>query len=116
ARAPLDVELAVDLEERLPEPLETAAYYTVSEALANVVKHAYARSAAVRVVSGGDQIVVEVDDDGAGGADAEQGSGLRGLRDRVETLDGELVVDSLPGRGTVVRAALPVRSTSYATV
>ena len=96
--------------------METAAYYTVSEALANVAKHAEACSAAVRVECRGDQIVVEIADDGDGGADADRGSGLRGLRDRVETLDGELVVDSPPGRGTVVRAALPVRSTSFATV
>ena len=116
ARAPLDVGLGVDLPERLPEPVETAAYYTVSEALANVVKHADACSAAVRVEWEGGQIVVEIADDGAGGADAERGSGLRGLRDRVETLDGELVVDSPPGRGTLVRAALPVRSASLATL
>ena len=115
ARAPLDVELGVDLAERLPEPVETAAYYTVSEALANVVKHADACSAAVRVACGGGQIVVEVADDGAGGADAERGSGLRGLRDRVETLDGELVVESPPGRGTTVRAELPIRTARLAT-
>ena len=114
ARAPLDVELGVELPERLPEQVETAAYYTVSEALANVTKHADACSAAVRVVCGAGQVVVEVADDGAGGADAERGSGLRGLRDRVETLDGELVVDSPPGRGTVVRAELPVRSATFA--
>ena len=110
ARVPLDVELGLHLAERLPEPVETAAYYTVSEALANVVKHADACSAAVRVARDGGRVVVEVADDGAGGADAEQGSGLRGLRDRVETLDGELVVDSPPGRGTTVRAELPIRT------
>jgi signal transduction histidine kinase len=115
ARAPLVVELGVDLPERLPEPVETAAYYTVSEALANVAKHADARLAAVRIECAGGQIVVEIADDGAGGADAERGSGLRGLRDRVETLGGELVVESPPGRGTVVRAELPVRSASFAT-
>jgi signal transduction histidine kinase len=116
ARAPLDVELGIELAERLPEPVETAAYYTVSEALANVVKHADASTAAVRVACDGGQIIVEVTDDGAGGADAERGSGLRGLSDRVETLDGELLVDSPPGGGTVVRAELPVRSPSLATV
>jgi PAS domain S-box-containing protein len=116
ARAPLDVELDLDLAERLPEPVETAAYYTASEALANVVKHADARSASVTVEYGDDQVVVEIADDGAGGADAERGSGLRGLRDRVETLDGELLVESPPGQGTVVRAELPVRSTTLATV
>jgi signal transduction histidine kinase len=116
ARAPLDVELGVDLPERLPEPVETAAYYTVSEALANVVKHADACSAVVRVECEDDQIVVEIVDDGAGGADAERGSGLRGLRDRVETLDGELLVESPAGRGTLVRAELPVRTGSLASV
>jgi signal transduction histidine kinase len=110
ARAPLDVELDVDLQERLPEQVEAAAYYTVSEALANVVKHADACSVAVRVECDGGQIAVEVADDGSGGADPERGSGLRGLRDRVETLDGDLVVDSPPGRGTIVRAELPVRT------
>jgi signal transduction histidine kinase len=116
ARAPLAVELGVDLPERLPEPVETAAYYTVSEALANVVKHADACSAVVRVECEDGQIVVEIADDGAGGADAERGSGLRGLRDRVETLDGELLVESPPGRGTLVRAELPVRTGSLASV
>lgn len=116
ARAPLVVELDVELPERLPEPVETAAYYTVSEALANVVKHADACSAAVRVECADGEVVVEVADDGAGGADAERGSGLRGLRDRVETLDGELLVESATGRGTVVRAELPIRSPSLTTV
>jgi len=112
ARAPLDVELDLDLPERLPEQVETAAYYTVSEALANVVKHADACSAAVRVEREDGQVAVEVSDDGNGGADCERGSGLRGLRDRVETLDGELVIESPPGRGTLVRAELPVRAAS----
>ena len=116
ARAPLVVELVVDLPERLPEPVETAAYYTVSEALANVVKHADACSAAVRVECEDGQLFVEIADDGAGGADADRGSGLRGLRDRVEALDGELLVDSPPGRGTVVRAALPVPVANFASV
>jgi PAS domain S-box-containing protein len=115
ARAPLAVRLDVDLSERLPEQVETAAYYTVSEALANVVKHAEASVASVRVSCDGGQIVVEVADDGVGGADAELGSGLRGLRDRVETLDGELLVESPPGRGTVVRAELPTKVGRLAT-
>jgi signal transduction histidine kinase len=114
-RAPLVVDLAVDLPERLPEPVETAAYYTVSEALANVVKHADASSAAVRVECEDGRLLVEIADDGSGGADAEQGSGLRGLRDRVETLDGELWVESPPGRGTLVRAAFPVPVATSAT-
>jgi PAS domain S-box-containing protein len=110
ARMPLPVELRVDLPERLPEPVETAAYYAVSEALTNVTKHAEACSAAVRVACAGDTLTLEVSDDGAGGADPEGGSGLRGLCDRIETLGGELWIDSVPGEGTVLRAEVPVRS------
>jgi PAS domain S-box-containing protein len=116
ARAPLDVELDVEMPERLPEPVETAAYYAVSEALANVTKHAEASSAAVRVTVGDGLMIVEVADDGVGGADAERGSGLRGLRDRIETLDGGLLVDSPTGGGTRVRAELPVRAAGLATL
>jgi signal transduction histidine kinase len=107
ARAPLVVDLVVELPERPPAPVETAAYYTVSEALANVVKHADASSAAVRVGREDHGLLVEIGDDGVGGADDGRGSGLRGLRDRVETLDGELWVESPPGRGTLVRARFP---------
>src|SRR5262249_41637011 len=109
ARAPLPVALDVRLRERLPEPVETAAYYVVSEALANVVKHAQAEEAAVRVLRSGHAALVEVEDDGEGGARLDGGSGLRGLLDRVETLDGHLEVDSRLGRGTLVRAALPLQ-------
>jgi PAS domain S-box-containing protein len=110
ARTPLPVALDVDLPERLPEPLEATAYYVVSEALANVVKHARADSArvhAARRVDG--RAVVEVEDDGGGGASFDGGSGLWGLRDRVETLDGTIRVESSPERGTLVRAELPLR-------
>jgi signal transduction histidine kinase len=110
ARTPLPVELDVRLPERLPEPVEAAAYYVVSEALANVVKHAGATSATVRVAHGEGRVLVEVEDDGVGGARLEGGSGLCGLRDRVEALDGRLGVESAPGTGTVVRAEIPVRS------
>jgi PAS domain S-box-containing protein len=110
ARAPLAVDLDVDLPDRLPEAIETASYYAVSEALANVAKHAGARSAAVTVLYYGDRMVIEVSDDGVGGADAKRGSGLRGLCDRLEALDGELWIDSQCGRGTVVRAELPIPS------
>jgi PAS domain S-box-containing protein len=107
ARAPLPVALDMRLRERLPEPVEAAAYYVVSEALANVVKHARAEEAAVRVLRSGYSALVEVEDDGDGGARLDGGSGLRGLVDRVETLDGHLEIDSRLGSGTVVRAALP---------
>ena len=92
----------------LPEPLEVAAYYLVAESLANIGKHAEASSATVdgrsqRTV----RLVVEVADDGIGGADTERGSGLRGLADRVEALDGRLRVWSPSGGGTRVRAEIP---------
>jgi signal transduction histidine kinase len=109
ARTPLPVSLDLQLPHRLPEPVEAAAYYVVSESLANVVKHARAASAAVRVGRVDGTAFVEVADDGAGGADLDGGSGICGLRDRVETLDGTLEVESDRGSGTIVRARLPVR-------
>jgi signal transduction histidine kinase len=105
------VEPALDVQvpTRLSEQTEAAAYYVVSEALANVVKHAAATSAAVRVVQADGRTQVEVADDGAGSADPERGSGLGGLRDRVEALSGTFALESIPGRGTVVHADLPLR-------
>jgi signal transduction histidine kinase len=107
ARAPLPVRLCVDVEERLPEPIEVAAYYVVSESLTNVAKHAQATTCAVTVRHAADQLVVEVVDNGIGGADSERGSGLRGLADRVEALGGRLRVWTPHGGGTRVRAELP---------
>ncbi len=115
ARAPLAVALDVCVPERLPEHVETATYYSVSESLANVLKHAHADSATVRVEWVEGRVDVEIGDNGVGGADADRGTGLRGLRDRVEALDGELWVESAPGRGTLVRAKLPVRQRGAAT-
>jgi signal transduction histidine kinase len=111
ARTPLPVALDVTLPERLPEPVEAAAYYVVSEALANVAKHAGARSARVRAQHADGLLEVSVEDDGAGGAsvDAAGGSGLGGLRDRLQTLDGTLRLESPGGRGTRVVAEIPVR-------
>jgi PAS domain S-box-containing protein len=108
-RSSLPVEIHNAVEERLPGPVEAAAYYVVSESLANVAK--YARASTVRVTIARDDGVarVEVADDGIGGADPAQGSGLRGLADRVEALDGRLEVASVNGGGTVVRAQIPVR-------
>ena len=105
-RAPVPVELAAVPAERLPEPVEVAAYYVVAEALANVHKHAGARKIVVRGAVDGGVLVVEVVDDGAGGADPE-GEGLRGLADRVEALGGTLELDSPAGRGTRLRARIP---------
>jgi signal transduction histidine kinase len=92
---------------RLPEPVEAAAYYVVAESLTNVDRYASAETATVRVVQENGTAVIEVADDGVGGADPGVGTGLRGLADRVEALDGHLVVESPPGGGTVVRAVIP---------
>ena len=105
-RALLPVDLLELPRERLPAPVEAAAYYVVSEALANAAKHSRASAVSVRVGANGRSTVVEVADDGVGGADP-RGSGLRGLGDRVAALGGLLVVSSEPGRGTSLRAELP---------
>jgi PAS domain S-box-containing protein len=107
-RAPTPVELELALEERLPPQVEAAAYYVVSEALANVAKYARANAVTVSVGRADGYALVEVADDGIGGADADRGSGLRGLADRVEALDGELEVESPPGSGTRIRARIPL--------
>jgi signal transduction histidine kinase len=107
ARAPVPVTLRIETDGRLPEQLEVAAFYLVSESLANVGKYAHASEASVEVTRRDGQVVVEVVDDGVGGADEERGSGLRGLADRVEALDGRLRVWSPAGGGTRVRAELP---------
>jgi signal transduction histidine kinase len=106
-RAAVPVELRADLPRRLPGPIEAAAYFVVSEALTNVGKHAGAASACVELAMAGDALVVEVRDDGRGGADPARGSGLRGLRDRVEAVGGRLETTSPAGRGTTIRATLP---------
>ena len=110
ARAPVPVRLTVAIDERLPEQVEVAAYYLVSESLANVAKHAGASSVSVDVSRANDQAVIEVIDDGVGGADTERGTGLRGLADRVEALGGRLRVWSPNGGGTRVRAEIPCAS------
>ena len=108
ARAPVAVEIADIPDERLPEPVEAAAYYLIAEALTNVTK--YARASSVRIrVSASDAIVVEVTDDGVGGADPAAGSGLSGLADRVEALGGSLEVVSPAGGGTTLRAEIPIQ-------
>ena len=111
SRSPLPV--AVDVpHERLPPAIEAALYYFVAESLTNVARYADATSASVRLELGDEGLVVaEVSDDGRGGADPAGGSGLRGLADRIEALDGRLVVHSHPGGGTRVRMEVPVART-----
>jgi signal transduction histidine kinase len=107
ARAAVPVRLIVAVGARLPEALEVAAYYLVSESLANVGKYAQATVASVEVTRREDDVLVEIVDDGVGGADENRGSGLRGLADRVEALGGKLRVWSPIGGGTRVRAEIP---------
>ena len=107
ARAPVPVRLTVGVEGRVRERLEVAAYYVVCESLANIGKHAQATSATIDVARSNGHIVVEVVDDGIGGADSERGTGLRGLADRVEALGGRLRVWTPLGGGTRVRAEMP---------
>lgn len=107
-RAALPVKLGVDMAGRLPEPLEVAAYYVVSEALANAAKHSDASAAEVEVAISEGALRVRISDDGTGGADEARGSGIVGLRDRVEALGGTMVLTSPRGGGTAVRVELPV--------
>jgi signal transduction histidine kinase len=93
---------------RLPETVEVAAYYVVPEALTNAAKHAQASAVTISVVRRDGAAVVEVADDGVGGVDADGGSGIVGLSDRVEALSGRLEVESPPGEGTRLRAIIPV--------
>ena len=109
-RSPIAVHVEDMPSQRLPDRVEVAAYFVVAEALANVVKHAGARRATVRVLRIDGTAVVEVRDDGRGGADVDGGSGLRGLSDRVGALDGRLWYRSPAGGGTLLRAEIPCAS------
>lgn len=110
-RSPIDVTVSDGTLTRRPVPaVESAAYFVVAEALTNVVKHARSASARVTLAQRGQRLLIDVADDGAGGADPAAGSGLDGLRARVEALDGTLTVVSPAGGPTVVHAELPCES------
>ena len=109
ARGPIPVDVHVELSERPSAAVESAAYFVAAEALANAAKHGGASRIDIRIVRMGDSIIVTVLDDGRGGADPD-GSGLRGLRGRVEALDGTFRVESPPGGPTIVEAVLPCAS------
>jgi signal transduction histidine kinase len=109
-RSPIPIEVNVDIAERPPASVEAAAYFVVSEALANVAKHANATRASVTVRRSGDRLTIQVQDDGAGGAEVTEGSGLAGLRDRVGALDGELDLLSPAGGPTVLMVEIPCAS------
>lgn len=110
ARSPVPVELSELPSARLPEAVESAIYFVVAEALTNVARYAQAESVRVTIELSGGLAVATVSDDGAGGADLTNGTGLRGLQDRVAALDGRLTIDSPPGGGTTVRAEIPCAS------
>jgi signal transduction histidine kinase len=110
ARSTIATAVSVDLLERLPEVVEVAAYFVASEALANVAKHAQATAVQINVSRGAKGALVEVADDGVGGANDAGGSGLRGLADRVEALGGQLRVTSPLGTGTTISAVIPCAS------
>jgi signal transduction histidine kinase len=99
-----------DAPERMPRPVELAVYFVACEALANVGKYAEATAASVRLSRTATGVAIEIADNGVGGAGATHGSGLDGLADRVEALDGSLFVTSPPGAGTVITAELPCAS------
>jgi PAS domain S-box-containing protein len=109
-RSAVPVNLDIPRQARLPEQVEVAAYFVISEALANTAKHAHAATARVRVELNDNVLKVQIWDDGVGGADPSRGSGLIGLTDRVEALGGRLDVASHPGEGTQIKADLPIRA------
>jgi signal transduction histidine kinase len=106
-RAPLPVEVGEMPDGRLPEPVEAAAYYVVAESLTNVVRYAEASRAKVDISRTGGIVRIRIADDGVGGANPSQGSGLNGLADRIAALDGSLALDSPIGEGTVVEVVIP---------
>ncbi len=107
-RAPLPVDTRIDMPERAPQPIEAAAYYVVAECLTNIARYAEADHAWITVTRADGALEIEVADDGRGGAAMDDGTGLRGLADRLAVLDGTLAVGSTPGEGTRVRARIPL--------
>jgi signal transduction histidine kinase len=107
-RSPIPVDLDVQIDRRLPEPVETAAYYSVAEALTNAAKHARATTADIQVAEGDGALHVRVRDNGRGGAGFSHGTGLLGLKDRAEALGGHLRLHSPPGAGTTLEITLPL--------
>lgn len=109
ASASIPIDVTVDVDSALPEDVAAAAYYVVNEAVANIQKHARARTASVIVDTNGGLLTVTVRDDGRGGADPADGSGLAGIRARVESLDGGFRIESPPGGPTTLAAVIPMR-------
>jgi signal transduction histidine kinase len=112
-RSPLPVRVQVRVVGRLPVSCEVTAYYVAAEAFTNAAKHANASGVDIVIEEAGGTLTVQVRDDGAGGADASRGSGLTGLRDRVEAVGGHMTVDSPAGAGTVPTVLLPVTADNH---
>jgi hypothetical protein len=115
-RSAVPVDLQVHVEQRLPEPVEVSAYYVIAEALSNAAKHARASTVSVLTEVSGDVLLLTVRDDGAGGAGFTRGTGLAGLKDRVEALGGRIFLDSPRGAGTSLRVELPLTPSSAASL
>jgi signal transduction histidine kinase len=107
-RSAVPVSLDVAIERRLPEPVEIAAYYVAAEALANAAKHADASEVTVHARATEAQLELSICDDGMGGADPSKGSGLIGLKDRVEVIGGQLRITSTPDTGTSLHITIPL--------
>jgi signal transduction histidine kinase len=112
-RSPLPVRVQLQTDGRLPGPCEITAYYVAAEAFTNAAKHADASAVDIVIEQAGGTLTVQVRDDGAGGADASGGSGLTGLRDRVEAVGGSMRLDSPAGAGTVLTVLLPVTTDDH---
>jgi signal transduction histidine kinase len=108
-RAALPVQLDLRTDTRPADPVEVAAYYVISEVLTNTTKHAHATHAHVAVHQRDTRLQLSIRDDGVGGADPAAGSGLTGLRDRVQALGGSIEVTSPPGNGTLIAVELPLQ-------
>jgi len=109
ARAPVPVEITGVPDEPLPQPVEAAVYFVTAEALTNIAKYARAEGAAVNLAIDDGSVLLQITDDGVGGADTTGGTGLSGLCDRVEALDGTIDIESPPGGGTAVRVQIPLK-------
>jgi len=107
-RSPIPVDVEIVIDGRLPEPVEVAAYYVASEALANAAKHSHASRVAITLELRGNNAVLTIRDDGVGGADLVKGSGLVGIADRVHALGGAVQIRSAIGRGTLITIEIPI--------